>query len=359
MQSRSPLGRLAQRVHQSRRRSGLAGVAQRLALVVLPAPEAIVPAEPVLPPIAIGTPEQNAARERARRALIEARRTMSGMIGEDVSAAALSEEPTSPALSPDWERLQAYLEESERERTTLKEELEGLRGTVRALQSRLDGLERMLPAEAGATTIGTEPTVEQTAEQPIDEPTTSVVGQTPEMAPDVSAESTPAPDVTPVDAAPTDASEEVASSRTTSPAVAVEEPAGDDEHVRDLRERVLRALRERVFAAGTVGTRVHVAPPPDEPALREMIERFNEDPLVEHAEPIDVKEGGVEAAQIRISLRAPMRWEQFGALLERALGLPVAQGDVRWSQGAVHVRLPTAPRSDASEPGLGADASCA
>ncbi len=357
MQSRSPLGRLAQRVHQSRRRSGLAGVAQRLALVVLPAQEAIVPVEPALPPIAIGTPEQNAARERARRALLEARRTMSGMIGEDVSVAALSEEPTSPALSPDWERLQAYLEESERERATLKEELEGLRGTVRALQSRLDGLERMLPAGVGATANGAEPAVEQTEDQRIDQPATSVEGQTPETAPDVSDESTPIPDVTPVDAAPTDASEEVAS-RTTSPAVAVEEPAEDDEQVRALRERVLRALRERVFAAGTVGTRVYVAPPPDEPALREMIERFNEDPLVEHAEPIESGEGEVEAARIRISLRAPMRWEQFGALLERALGLPVAQGDVRWSQGAVHVRLPPAPRSDAPEPGPGADASC-
>jgi hypothetical protein len=52
-----------------------------------------------------------------------------------------------------------------------------------------------------------------------------------------------------------------------------------------------------------------------------------------------------------------MRWEQFSALLDRALDLPVALEDVRWSQGAVRVRLPTVSQpaggeslDDATEP---------
>src|SRR5829696_7922802 len=100
MQSSSPLARLSLRVHQSRQRHGLAGVAQRLALVVLPAPPAIVPADPVLPTPELVTPEHNAARERARRALIEARRTMNGVIGEEVVVADLPDESMPPAITP-------------------------------------------------------------------------------------------------------------------------------------------------------------------------------------------------------------------------------------------------------------------
>jgi hypothetical protein len=340
MQHSSPLARLSLRVHQSRQRHGIAGIAQRMALVVLPTPPAVVPAEPAIPVPELATPEMSAARERARRALVEARRTMSGVIGEEVVIADLPSESMPPAITPDWDQLQAYLEETERERAALKEELADLRETVRVLQSRLDGFERALPA---ATVAAPEPSTEQ--------PETIPDGV--ELQPETLA-TTEAPE-------PTEVSETTEGAASAPDAATVspdeEDPTDDEGQVRELRERVLRALRERVFAAGTVGTKVLVSPAPDEPALRGMIERFNEHPLVDHAELIESKEEDAEAATIRVSLRAPMRWEQFGDLLERALAQPVAQADVRWSQGAVRVQLssespPASEESphDATEP---------
>jgi hypothetical protein len=267
--------------------------------------------------------------------LVEARLTMSGVIGEEVVIADLPNESMPPAITPDWDQLQAYLEETERERARLKEELADLRETVHALQSRLDGFEQVLPAAAVA--VPKPPT-----EQP--ESTPDGVESQPETLATTDETEAMADSETPDGASiPASASDVVTVS------AVEEEPTDDEKQVRELRERVLRALRERVFAAGTVGTKVLVSPAPDEPSLRGMIERFNEHPLVDHAEPIESKEEGAEAATIRVSLRAPMRWEQFGDLLEQALAQPVAQADVRWSQGAVRVQLSSEPPPASSE----------
>lgn len=332
MQSSSPLARLSLRVHQSRPRQGLAGVAQRMALVILPAPAAMVPADPIPPTLELVTPEQNAARDRARRALIEARRAMSGVIGEEVVVADLADESMSPAITPDWEQLQAFLEESERERIALKEELADLRDVVRVLRSRLDDFERSLPA---ATAAGLQPPSEQPAsdvEKLATQPVTA--GTT---------------DQTDAIAAKVDVAEPSPELKSPIATVVAEDPTDDAGQVRELRERVLEALRNRVFAAGTVGSKLLISPTPDEPALRSIIDRFNAEPLVEHAEPVNSTEDDAEAALIRVTLRAPMRWEQFGALLERALDQPIAQGNVRWSHGAVRVYLPLEQGSTSTE----------
>jgi hypothetical protein len=113
------------------------------------------------------------------------------------------------------------------------------------------------------------------------------------------------------------------------------ERAANDATVRDLRERVLRALRDRVFVAGTVGTRVELAPAPAEAELRAILDRLQGEPPVESAEPIETAAAGTS---IRVTLRTPLRWEQFGGLLERALARPLRPGDVTWSHGAVRVR---------------------
>jgi hypothetical protein len=330
MQRSSPLARLSLRVHQSRQRRGLTGVAQRLALVVLPAPPSVAPANPILPTPELVMPEQNAARDRARRALIEARRTMSGVIGEEVVVADLADESMPPAITPDWEQLQAYLEESERERAALKEELAGLRDVVRVLQSRLDDFER---SHVVSTDAGPQPSPEEAA--PAIEESENPPG----------AAGTPGePKATEARASATESPPEP---ETSVASVEAEEPIKDTDQV---REQGLHALRDRVFAAGTIGTKVIISPTPDEPARRAIIERLNDDPLVEHAESVNSKEDDAEAALIRVTLRAPMRWEQFGALLERALDRPISQGDVRWSQGAVRVHLPSEQRLAGTEP---------
>jgi hypothetical protein len=344
MRRTSPLGRLSQRVHRAPPRGGLTGLVQRVAVVLLPPPAPPPPAAPLRRAAELlltePSPEQSAARERARRALLDARRTMSGLIGEEPAPSPAEEASLAP-VTPDLDRLQAYLEESERERAALKEELVSLREIVSLLQSRLDGLERALPpGPAAAGTNGAEPLpVEDVSAIEAEE----VAGR--DGRPEAAAGSGVAPakehggegdEQAPVaDAAPT-------------------EPDVDEARVRELRERVLRALRERVFAAGTVGTRVRLAPAPSESAFVEMVGRFNEDPSVEHAEPL--QPGEDDAAQVRVTLRAPLRWEQFGALLERALGVPIDQHDVHWSQGAVQVRLPgdqdaePTPAPDSVEP---------
>lgn len=332
MRRSSPLARLSQRVHAAPARGGLTGLIQRMAVAVLPSPGPVPPVSMItaaahLPPPP--TPEQSAARDRARRALIEARRTMRGVIGDE-PAQVTPDDAALAAVTPDLDRLQNYLEDSERERAVIIEEMAELRETIRRLQSRLDGLERMLPAPAGPEAAAA---IDQVSQEPegraatdrepepaVDAVVAEVAAGGPIVQPDGGSA---AAGMTPADAA-------------------------DEVRVQAMRERVLRALRERVFAAGTVGTRIQVEPAPAEPVFAEMIERFNDDPLVEHAEPVEAGDQD-PVALVRVTLRAPLRWEQFGPLLERALGLPIAQQDVHWAKGAVHVRLPSGPEADDTE----------
>ena len=244
-----------------------------------------------------GTPATTAARERARRALLEARRAMGGLIGEGAP-------PFTPATgelpAPGLERLQSYLEESERDRAALRDELKSIRATMLAMQARLDAFER---------------------------PATAVIPERQDVAPaPIDAAATPSPVV---DRPAGGERADVA------PAATSGEPAHEDPEVRELRDRVLRALRERVFAAGTVGTKIELTPAPPEPELEKIIDRFHAEPLIEHAELL---ERGEESALLRVTLRTAMRWDQFSALLERTLGRPISAGEASWSQGTVRVR---------------------
>src|SRR3712207_4259917 len=99
-------------LRRSQPRTGLAGTLQRVAIAVLPEAPLPPPARRLL---SGPTDDADLARERARRALTEARQAMGGMIPEDPDEER-SVEAGSSAVSPDLERLQSYLEEADRER---------------------------------------------------------------------------------------------------------------------------------------------------------------------------------------------------------------------------------------------------
>ena len=326
VRSPSPFLRLSRSLREQPPRGGLAGVAQRVALAVLPQP-------PLRPqPRSLPAPDESAVRrERARRALLEARRSMAGVLGDQPPAGVT--ESASTAEMPDLDRLRAAVEESDRERSALRAEIAALRDEMLGLRSRMQALERLLPAAAppmppqpseATPAAAAEAAAESTpASDSIPGPEVVAAAAASESLPEKEAEATPAlSESTPV-ATPAETPHET-------------ERPDDEAALRELRERVLRALRERVFAAGTVGTRVEFMPPPSPAELDEIIERLKDEPLLEHAEPLTAEAG---ATALRVTLRAPLRWEQFGTVLERALARPLGHGNVSWSHGAVRVRL--------------------
>jgi len=340
----SPLTRLSRRLRRQQPREGISGAVQRAAIALLPRPSAPPAGRP---PIGIPTGGLDAGRLRARRALLEARQAMSGMLSEG-STTATDRDALGPPLPPDLDRLRAYLEESERRHATLRAELEELRRESRSLRERVQALERAMtaatPATGGTTDAAAEARrggvshgrVEHEAGRNVEEARAGAVGTSPTVATGTSDETEQPPAIGPA------RTERLA-------------PEADDAAVRDLRERVLRALRDRVFAAGTVGTRVELSPPPDEEEWDAIIARLEAEPFVDSAEPIG--DAGADAS-LRVTLRTPLRWEQFGALLERALGRQFAQGEVGWSHGAVRVRRGAA-RAGSGAPDGAADASLA
>jgi hypothetical protein len=241
---------------------------------------------------------------------------MSGMIGEPAIEPSAGVSALGDAPPPDLDRLRAHLEESARDRDAVRAEIAGLRQELAALTERVERLEALPAADRhppinGAA--GTSPAEDSAAP---DVPA-GVADQT---------DSSPAP--------PTDlpgVGEHIGGQVSHGEA----ERAADEASVRELRERVLRALRDRVFAAGTVGTRVELTPAPTDDDLESILGRLQSEPPVESAEPIETTSAGTA---IRVTLWTPLRWEQFGSLLERALARQFRPGEVTWSHGAVRVR---------------------
>ena len=346
-----PLVRLSRILRRSPPRSGIAGTLQRVAIAVLPEQPPAPPAR-ALP--ALPSPDLDVARDRARRALMEARQAMGGMIPNDPPPAESNAESANHTVSPDLDRLRAYLEEAEQERAALREEVAALRGALAALRVRLDGLERLLPAgrppEPAGRTEAEEPPAAppiSPSEAPVQPESVAADHPAPRPLLAASADDTEAeapavdalqPPETAAPAPAADATALAAAPGATPPSPANETPPDDADAVRELRERVLRALRDRVFAAGTVGTRIQLTPAPEQPELAGIAARLSAEPFVEHAEPLPDHPGG-----LRVTLRTPLRWEQFGGLIERALDRPLAQGGVSWSHGAVRVRLNGGP----------------
>jgi hypothetical protein len=307
----SALTRLARTLRRQPPRPGLQGAVQRVAIALLPPPVSAPPARtgPISP-----DGENETSRLRARRALLEARQALSGMLGETPGGPPDGAEALGEAPTPDLERLRAHLEESQRDRLAVREEIGRLRSEMEDLARRLARLEVTAAAPAA------------------DEP-----GPPSGIEPADASGGTPVAAMAPSDEGPppTPGATDGAGAEAEPAAHGEGERAGDATTVRELRERVLRALRDRVFAAGTVGTRIELAPAPDAGELQAITERLQGEPLVDSAEPIETTE---VAASIRVTLRAPLRWEQFGGLLERALQRPLRPGEVHWSHGAVRVR---------------------
>jgi hypothetical protein len=306
----SALTRLARTLRRQPPRPGLQGAVQRAAIALLPRPAPALPAR-----VETRSPdgEIETSRLRARRALLEARQALSGMLGETPGGTPAGVEALGEAPPPDLERLRAHLEESQRDQVALRQEIGRLRREMEELARRLARLEATTPAPA--------------ADEP--DPSGGIEAKDASGGPPAvlaPADEGPPPAPVAADGAGPD----------TERAAQDEDERGDDATaVRELRERVLRALRDRVFAAGTVGTRIELAPAPDAGELQAIVERLQGQPLVDSAEPIEMTE---VAASIRVTLRAPLRWEQFGGLLERALQRPLRPGEVHWSHGAVRVR---------------------
>lgn len=209
------------------------------------------------------------ARTRARQALVEARRTMAGVIGD----LTLEEPPLPPAAEhpqSTLERLTAAVADLERERAVLRAELTAVREALTALQARLDALssaEPTPPAVPGAADV---------------RPTEAAAGPSP-------------PD-----------------------------SAG------------LRALDERVFAAGTVGVRVELCPPPPEADVETVLDRLHVEPLVERAELVERR---ADAALLRVALRTALPWHDFRSVIERALRRPIGPDEAGWLDGALRLTL--------------------
>jgi hypothetical protein len=318
--SMSRLSRLSWRLSQKRRR-GVAGAIQRATLAVLPAPP-VLPGPPRAETAVETAPDLSGiARERARRALVEARRTMSGIIGDEPSAADVFVDDSGAGMMPDFEQLRSYLEESERQRAELREVVADLKEVVRSLQARLDGLERLLPAGGPAAGNGAEPDMLEARD-----------GETAVTSSDVTATASTANADPPAAGEATEGAEAAASPSAPGPPV-----EGDrDGEAREEQARAVAALRARVFAAGTVGTRVFITPVRDEPELDAILVRLNSEPLVDLAEPI---EPDGDTTGIRVTLRAPLRWDQFGAILTRGLEQPLGDDGAVWMHGAVLVGL--------------------
>jgi len=114
-----------------------------------------VPPAPVSHQLALPPDSAEPMRERARRSLVEARRAMSGMIGEPpVPSIAL--EPAG-GVAPDLERLRGYLEEAERERASLRHDVAELRTVLDDLRSRLDRMEQTKQVPELPAALPTEP----------------------------------------------------------------------------------------------------------------------------------------------------------------------------------------------------------
>ncbi|MGH2584843.1 MAG: hypothetical protein ACRDJE_08020 [Dehalococcoidia bacterium] len=326
MERTSPYGRIARKVHEGPTRRGLRGMVQRMARAVVPRPEPLAVALIEAP---MG--ESQFSRERARRALMEARTTMSGVIGETPVPLEVAESWPVQTVMPDLERLQRYLEESDRDREALRTEVITLRESVNALRAQLDHIGPLLAAPAATVQSGAsdgEPSI--ATEQREADPLPGAPDGAPPALADSAERSEQVAETPPAEGLPeADSAEEGA-------------PAGD-EALRELRERVLRALHERTFAAGTVGTRVYLSPPPSAGELDRMVTRLDEEPPVEHAEVIETGDG---AACVRVSLRTPLRWEQFSSLIERAIDQPLLQSEAAWSDGALHVCLSAGEGAD-------------
>jgi hypothetical protein len=241
---------------------------------------------------------------------------MSGMIDESITEPPAGPSAVGDAPPPDLERLRAHLEESARDRDAVREEIAGLRRELAALTRRVETLEVAATVDHQSTTNGS-----ADGNQAEDSADGGVPSETP-----AGAASSPSP------AADLPSAGERDGGRITGGET---ERAADDAAVQDLRERVLRALRDRVFVAGTVGTRIELTPVPADDELQSILDRLQREPPVESAEPIETTSAGTS---IRVTLRTPLRWEQFGSLLERALARQFRPGEVTWSQGAVRVR---------------------
>lgn len=295
------IGRMALTMHGGEERGGQ-GTLGRLSLALLP------PRRPPPPSTALIVEERtpaDAARERARRALLDAQREMGGLLaGAPAALPAPAAQPVDN-LAAQIAQLRTRLGDLEGERGRLRAEIELLRGTLAAAAVRLDQLERRLES---SLTRPTEPpphretVAEPAASHPI-APTPVGFADAVALAPDAA----PAPD---------------APSTGDAPAIA-------EDHQ--------RALESRVFAAGNVGALLRIAPPPAS-GVADLAARLAADPSVDH---VEIQSAEADAAVLRITFKLPSRWPALRELLGRALGGELAPGAAGWSENAIHLR-PTA-----------------
>jgi len=257
------------------------------------------------------------ARDRARRALLDARRSMGGVIGEEIPVIDDGLAPATP-VSPDLEHLQRFLEDSQRERATLRSEVSMLRDVVETLRARLELVERLRPP-APADCIPSPRDLGVASPEPAPPSADTHDGS-------VHVRSQPAP-----------TSRVSTNDGRESAAIPPEDP-GASEHI---------SLLGRVFPAGTVGTLVDIVPGLSDAATDQLIEGLTEHPLIEHAERA---RGRPEATAIRVTLRAPMRWTDLRPTFARALRRSDDSLAAVWERGALRVNVDDTAVTARAEP---------
>lgn len=233
--------------------------------------------------------DQVVMRDRARRALLDARQAMGGLLGGaangEVTAMAVT---TTVVESTALEPLRVALIKADEERSRMQAEIMQLRAELASLSERFAKLESR-PAEKSDGALRLTEAVPDTGDS------------------SAAVDSSPAAD----------------SLQPVKPTIGAKAASATS------------ALQQRIFPAGTIGTRVVLRPAPSESELQDILDRLNADPAIEHAEALESRNGAVT---LRLTLRLAMKWDQFGPMLNRALGNDLIHGNVGWSEGAISLR---------------------
>lgn len=307
------------------------------------------------------------ARDRARRALADARQAMSGVLGDDARPLTADDESRADR---DLERLRLSLESAEQDRAALREAVSALtttisewrghlapsaRATARADEPRVpDYIPARFPIRAGMDSddfTDATPASSDSAPPQADGLTATREREVPMAAPGISVAAL-APDALVVPTVPPNqraiappASESSAIDLPASEALAIEPPATDPpatefgptaEH--GAVEQAAAAdnpLLRRVFAAGTIGTRIELRPVPPFDEFTAFATRLATDGRVEHVESLAYR---ADMATLRLILRSPLRWDALRPLVEAALGGPLGDEQATWQGGALVIQ---------------------
>jgi hypothetical protein len=292
--------------------SSAPGVRRRLALAVRHVVRALVPfirEAPASSPPALPDGLDD-ARQRARRALSEARAEMPTLLAEPspapptVVAEHLASEAVElrQALRAYTDRIDLLLAGADEERRSLREQVDRLTVELLAMRAEL-GAVRAALAEGRGPAEGRAPRADEPAgaEAPAEPAEVAAPTEHEQPQPSIPAEQ-------PVE----------------TPILPAERP---EEEAR---------LDARVFPAGTIGVVLAITPIEDAARLAAIAGGLATEPAIEHAEPEGWEE---ETGRVRVTFRRPVPWPEMRALVASAAGRGIARAVPGATRGEVRVLL--------------------